>query len=678
MHKLHSVSCHRDVHNMQENNIQINKAVKNALDLQKPVVALESTIITHGMPYPQNLQTALEVEEIIFQNGATPATVGVINGKIHVGMEKNTIKELSQKSDVHKLSRRDLAIALTKCYSGGTTVSATMLIAKWCGIKVFVTGGIGGVHKQGEISMDISSDLRELGRTPIMVVSSGIKSILDIGRTLEYLETEGVTVATLGKSKTFPAFFAQSSEFLSPQNVADAKEAARLLLVHSELNMNSGVLLAVPIPHKDGNMGDIINDAVITAIKEGSSRNITGKDATPFLLQRVNELTSGLSLRANILLIKNNAEVGAKVAKCYSGLTKQAHKNSRNDCKKVPIVIGGSNIDVVSKSINKVLLDGVSNPAVVSQTLGGVGRNMAEVLWRLNFDPFLISAVGCDIHGRTILDEMKYQDMSGVVCVENCRTSMYNVVFDVNGEVCVAVMDSDIHDKISSELILKHQDQIIHSSLVCVDANIPTETMKCVCSLCSRYDIPLLYEPTGILLAAKGYQAKSPFDFAITYMTPSLSELAAIYESVTGQQSKLTFDIESLSQCDNHLLRQLIVMCNALLPYTPCILVTLGNLGVFAAYSVEGNYCHTYYPVTPLPNRPWLKEPVGNVSGSGDSFAAGFACGVLQYCNDIDKAVQIGITVAQRTLRSHRSVSSNITEKDAKINLSDWTSKVVT
>ncbi|KAG7230980.1 hypothetical protein INR49_025009 [Caranx melampygus] len=284
-----------------ESFFRVHPSVSQALAENKPVVALESTIITHGMPYPHNLSTAMEVESIVRAEGATPATVGVIEGRVHVGLSSEELDRLARCKSSLKVSRRDLPFVISKGLSGGTTVSATMIAAHRAGIPVFVTGGIGGVHRGGENSLDISADLTELGRTPIAVVSAGVKSILDIGRTLEFLETHGVCVATYGKSKNFPAFFSLQSGFTSPCQVSNPTEAAKLIESARSLGLQSGVLLAVPIPEEHAAAGQQIEEAIQAAVTEASSKDITGRDVTPFILQKVNELTEGKSLQANSL-----------------------------------------------------------------------------------------------------------------------------------------------------------------------------------------------------------------------------------------------------------------------------------------------------------------------------------------------------------------------------------------
>ncbi|XP_072340741.1 pseudouridine-5'-phosphate glycosidase isoform X8 [Scyliorhinus torazame] len=336
--------------------VKLHPKVSEAIAKKEAVLALESTIITHGMPYPHNLNTAKEVEQIVKEHGVVPATVGIVKGKIHVGLSDSDLQYLAENKKMLKASRRDLPYILTKGLSAGTTVSATMMIAHKVGIPLLVTGGIGGVHHDGQNTLDISTDLTELGRNPVTVISAGVKSILDIGRTLEYLETHGVCVATFGKSRDFPAFFLPKSGFQSAYNVTDEEEAAQLIVNAHKFGQDSSVLIAVPIPEEQAASGLVIDDAIQQAVQEARNKGIRGKDVTPFILDRVYELTKGISLTANIALIKNNAKVGSRIA---CALTRQSyHKYStlsqppreKLGAHEKLVVIGGCNVDFIAKA----------------------------------------------------------------------------------------------------------------------------------------------------------------------------------------------------------------------------------------------------------------------------------------------------------------------------------------
>ena len=294
--------------------LDIKPEVKEAIEAGKPVVALESTIISHGMPYPQNVETALKVEQIIRENGAVPATIAIIGGKLKAGLTPEEIEYFGKKGpEITKASRRDLAMLCAKGEDGACTVTTTMMIAHMAGIKVFATGGIGGVHRGAEKTMDISADLEELAQTPVMVICAGCKSILDIGLTLEYLETKGVPVIGYG-TEDMPAFYTQKSGFKVDYRVDGPEMLAKFFKTHLELGLRGGILVGNPIPDEYSMDPDIINSAIDAAIDECSRLGIRGKKTTPFLLAKVKELTGGDSLDSNIRLVFNNAKVAALTA----------------------------------------------------------------------------------------------------------------------------------------------------------------------------------------------------------------------------------------------------------------------------------------------------------------------------------------------------------------------------
>ncbi len=296
--------------------LEYSPKVEKAIQNDDPIVALESTIITHGMPWPDNFKTAQEVEKIITETGATPATIAVINGVIKVGLEEEILSNLSKTKNVRKLSRADLAHCLLNKETGATTVAATMIIAKLAGIKVFATGGIGGVHKFAEKTFDISADLQELSKTAVSVVCAGPKAILDIPKTLEVLETLGVPVITFGQSK-LPAFWSCDSPFYSPLSLNDPALIAKSHKIREQLALAGGQLIANPIPKENEIPFREIEPIVNAAAKEAIQNKIIAKEVTPFLLAKINELTQGRSLKSNIELIKNNAKLASKIALCF-------------------------------------------------------------------------------------------------------------------------------------------------------------------------------------------------------------------------------------------------------------------------------------------------------------------------------------------------------------------------
>ncbi|MDQ1147421.1 pseudouridine-5'-phosphate glycosidase [Bacillus sp. SORGH_AS 510] len=298
---------------MNQEYLSFSEEVLEAKRLGKPIVALESTIISHGMPYPQNVQTAKEVEEIIRQNGAVPATIAVINGKIKIGLSDEELEFLATSKEIMKASRRDLPYLIASKKHGATTVAATMICAHLGGIQVFVTGGIGGVHRGAGVTMDVSADLQELAKTNVAVVCAGAKSILDIGLTLEYLETNGVPVIGY-QTDILPAFYTRTSPHHVNFRVDSPEEAAALMKAKWNLGLDGGIVIANPIPEAFAMDESVINDVIEVALKEADSKGIQGKEVTPFLLSRVKELTEGSSLEANIALVKHNAKVGALIA----------------------------------------------------------------------------------------------------------------------------------------------------------------------------------------------------------------------------------------------------------------------------------------------------------------------------------------------------------------------------
>lgn len=299
---------------MFEQYLRVSEEVKEALQSNQPVVALESTIISHGMPYPKNVETALLVEKTVRENGAVPATVCVIGGKIVVGATREDIEYLGKTGlKVPKASRRDLPVLLSKGMDGATTVTTTMIGAELVGISVFATGGVGGVHRGAEVTMDISADLEELARTNVMVVCAGCKSILDLGLTLEYLETKGVPVIGY-QTEELPAFYTDRSGLKVDYRLDTPEEIAAAFMAKMELGMNGGMLITNPIPHEYAMDPDEINKTIDQAIRDANELGIKGKALTPYLLDHIQKMTGGRSLESNIQLVLNNARLGAKIA----------------------------------------------------------------------------------------------------------------------------------------------------------------------------------------------------------------------------------------------------------------------------------------------------------------------------------------------------------------------------
>ena len=298
---------------MKDLKIQVSSEVEEGKKLSKPIVALETTIVSHGMPYPDNLNTALEVENIIREEGAIPATIGIVGGKIKIGMSKQEIELFAKGSDIKKVSRRDIPIVMSNNANGATTVAGTILLSKLAGINVMATGGIGGVHRDAENSFDISADLQELSKTDVTVVCAGPKSILDIGLTLEYLETMGIPIIGYN-TNSLPTFYCHESKFEVDFNYTKPSEIAKVMLNQKHLSLKGGMLVCNPIPKEFSIDSSIIEKSINSSMAIAKKNNVKGKDLTPFLLQNITSLTEGETLKSNIKLMFNNAKLAAKIA----------------------------------------------------------------------------------------------------------------------------------------------------------------------------------------------------------------------------------------------------------------------------------------------------------------------------------------------------------------------------
>ncbi|KAG8891636.1 hypothetical protein FRB99_003439, partial [Tulasnella sp. 403] len=459
--------------------LDVHPEVEEAIQSGKPIVALESTIISHGMPYPHNMSTALSLESIIRQSGAVPATIALLKGRVKVGLtptELETIARPRADDPVQKVSRRDLAPVIGLGKDGGTTIGGTMVLAALAGIKVFATGGLGGVHRGGETSWDVSADLTELGRTPVAVIAAGAKSILDIGRTLEYLETQGVMVATYGPTDDFPAFFTPISGFKSPWRVDNPIDAAKIIHSSHKLGLTSGQFFGVPIPASHHASGAMIQAAVDQAVRESEENGMSkrGKEVTPWLLKRIADLTRGESLKSNVALIENTTRVGGQIAAELSKLERAARPNnsqpgpspfrSPNETPKSVtspvqtdvkvkqrsppqlVVLGAAAVDVTARSSKpRESAKESTSPGTVDITLGGVARNMAEAAHRRSQNPeatLLVSPVGDDAFATLLRDEIESTEMrtDGFFSPSRpshggVRTPVCNLLLDEVGEL---------------------------------------------------------------------------------------------------------------------------------------------------------------------------------------------------------------------------------------------------
>ncbi|EJF66774.1 indigoidine synthase A-like protein [Dichomitus squalens] len=564
--------------------IDVHPEVQEALAHRRPVVALETTIVTHGMPYPTNRETALSVESNVRKAGAIPATIGLIEGRVKIGLEPLELERLadvSKNPSVVKLSRRDLGTAIALKKDGGTTCSTTLIFAALAGIKVFSTGGLGGVHRGAESTMDISADLHELTRCPVGLVSAGVKSILDIGRTLEYLETLGVPVVSYGPTDDFPAFYTRRSGFKSPWRIDDPESAARILNTHRQLGMSNGALFAVPIPEEYESVGEELQRAVEQAIKESEANGVSrrGKEATPWLLKRVSELTAGKSLNSNIALIENTATIGGQIAVAYSQLARETSAShphvvhpestpaaSKPERTNVPpaklVIVGSAAVDVTARAdpvpggarSNNNLY--TTSPGVVSLTSGGVGRNVAEAAYRilssfskdLAHSAVLVSPIGEDAFGQLLVSESERIGMrtDGLIRVPDARTAVCNMVLDSAGELTGGVADMDVIRTLDAAKVIEVLDKQ-KPSLLALDANMSPETMKSLLTYATKRNISTFFEPTSVPKSttifpaiAASLSSASLSHAPVTFATPNVLELAHMYQEACASPLELT------------------------------------------------------------------------------------------------------------------------------------------
>lgn len=636
--------------------IDISEEVLAALNENKPVVALESTIITHGMPSPHNLNTAVAVEEIVRNQDAVPATVAVIEGRIKVGLNQEQLIYLADpRTPTVKISRRDYPFVLSQKLNGGTTVSGTILVSKAVGINVFVTGGIGGVHRNGENTLDISADLNELGRNCIMTVCSGVKSILDIERTLEYLETQGVCVACYGDSRSFPAFYSKDSAYTAPYHVKNPHEAAKLLNAALNFNMSSGVLLAVPVPKEFSIEYDKMEEHIQLALRKAQKEHKFGKDVTPFLLQELANITGGKSLETNMALIKNNALVGGKIAKELCNLYLPKKPISASSVRKYPVVIGGSNLDSIINLNEEIKMDGRTVGGRIRQSAGGVGRNIADALGKLQrCPPLLLSAVGPDLYGQFLMGNINHLNRSAVETKEGKRTACYTTLIDQDGETRFGVGDMEIHNSIDKEQVNRYKKDIENASILIMDGNIPQETINAALEIASNSNLPVWFEPTDLSKACKPLETN--LWKCITIMTPNLAELKEM-----ARYFGLNFNEEFNLDNTERLLQQIKFLVTPLVMEIPIVMVTMGKHGmlmvsclttdepVLNGFTKKISECHfRYYPPIKISN-------VQNTSGAGDCTASGFIAGALSGLTE-PECVELGLKAGLDSLQSNNPV----------------------
>ncbi|OJZ88889.1 hypothetical protein ASPFODRAFT_78453 [Aspergillus luchuensis CBS 106.47] len=636
---------------------KVSEEVRDAVATGKPVVALESTIYTHGFPYPESVALAELLESVVRSNGAVPATIGILNGEARVGLSPEELVELAstaEKKDALKVSRRDLGyicgLGLAgKRLHGGTTVSGTMVLAHLAGIKIFGTGGLGGVHRGGENSMDISADLTELGRTPVAVVSSGCKSFLDIPRTLEYLETEGVCVGTFADGRQgsvdFPAFYTRDSGLKSPKVIQNEAEAAAIVYAQSQIPVSSGILLANPVPLEHSiaksDMDHIIDEALRLADVEGYH----GSDNTPFVLAKIKELSGGKSVIANRALVEANVKRAAKVAvelsklersggslnerhmPAFSGTSRadqateteleRATKTPLEAVTKADVLVAGSlaidlSCDFAPAEANTTTPAlQTSNRAVIGQSLGGVGHNVAIAARYLDSSVLFCSVVGDDLSGQAALSSLRQEGLStnGIKVLppsSGARTAQYIAVNDAKKDLVVAMADMAImelpeqaldFDSFWEPMMSRAQPQ-----WAVVDGNWNDEVLSKWVSLAKKHKARVAFEPVSTAKSRRLFgSAIKPSDCVpnntVSLAAPNQFELAAMYQAAR-ENGHLDSEewwriIDAMGMTGSGSRERLVAMTSAtlvdqgipqqsiqLLPFIPCVLTKLGREGV--------------------------------------------------------------------------------------------------
>ncbi|KAJ2370285.1 hypothetical protein H4S01_000480 [Coemansia sp. RSA 2610] len=627
--------------------VHLAPRVREALRNGEPVVALESTIISHGMPYPQNVETAREVEQIVAAHGSTAATVALIDGRIHVGLSDHELLRLGRGDEpVVKTSRRDMAAVLSQRLLGATTVAGTMLAAHLAGIPVFATGGIGGVHRGAETTMDVSADLTELGRTPVAVVCAGAKSILDLPKTLEFLETQGVPVVAYGDSAEFPAFFSAHSGLQAPWNLQRPDQVARLIRTSAELGLQNGMVVAVPVPGEHAETSAKIEQAIDAALAESTELGIKGKQATPFLLKRVAERTRGASLATNIALVKNNARVASQVAaslaimggcrpRQYStrAASGQGIRNSAKTDQRPLLVVGCAAVDITAQVDSQqcpTWVPATSQPGAVFTSVGGVGQNIARAAHFLGANVALIAAVANDAHGAAVRAELHALGMDTrflQLLDGSARTAIYNAVHGPDGDLIAAVADMHINGLLAPQQIEEAVAEL-NPCVVGLDANPSVLAIATTLTCANRAQACVVYEPTS---AAKCTNALRALSFIkrsnamadvrglIHIVTPNALELQHMAEAAlelalveTAPPAATVDEIaEAQYSLDSSVIRDMLT----LFPLFPAVVVKLGAKGAAVVSPSPKNAARPIIRHIP-PLKPCLVE---NSNGAGDS-----------------------------------------------------------
>ncbi|KAI2787377.1 Pseudouridine-5'-phosphate glycosidase [Penicillium oxalicum] len=771
-HLPHLRSLHDLQKHPQSRFLQVSEEVRDAVATGKPVVALETTIYTHGFPYPENVALAQLLESVVRKNGGVPATIGILGGVARVGMSPDEIVELAstvENKSAIKVSRRDLGYICGmgmagKKIHGGTTISGTMILSELAGIRIFGTGGLGGVHRGGENTMDVSADLTELGRTPVTVISSGSKSFLDIPRTLEYLETEGVCVGTFADGRTgpvdFPAFYSRDSGIRSPKVIQNEAEAAAIVYAQSHLPVRSGLLFCNPVP-EEASFDKLEMDRIVAeAVRLAEVQGYTGSDNTPFVLAKIKELSGGKSVVANRALIESNVQratrVAVELAKLENGDrgVKAGHmpaipsptKSTNLDQpkshqtvsppsqshapEKADLVVAGSlAIDLscdyapfTPESSQDAPVPHTSNPAVIGQSLGGVGHNVALAARYIGSEVLFCSVVADDLSGRAALSALETEglDNAGIQILpakSGTRTAQYVAINDAKKDLVVAMADMGIVELSEKELDFDQFWEPLMASAkphwVVVDANWRPEVIAKWTSMARKHGARVAFEPVSnaksrrLFLRDPASGADAPIgptqtvpNHVISLACPNRYELSTMY--MAAREAQL-FDspswwaaIDAMGLSPSGSRERLVMATSAklvdeglpqqsiqLLPFIPCIITKLGGAGALLTQLLPRNdprltdpesapyilsrtsstdvpFGGVYMRLFP-PAAILAADEVVSVNGAGDTLLGVLVAGLAKYPTlRVENVLPLAQEASRRTLMSAGGVSKDL------------------
>ncbi|KAI5952485.1 hypothetical protein KGF54_003352 [Candida jiufengensis] len=606
-----------------KNILKISKEVQNAIRLKRPIVSLESTIISRGLPYPQNLEMARSVESILRDQDVVPATTAFIKGIPHIGLSDSQLSEFAEtpQDQIHKVSRRDMGYVMANNLNGGTTVSQTMILSNMVGINFFATGGLGGVHRDlpGQFNMDISADLTELGRTPVSVICAGPKSILDIPKTLEFLETQGVFVGTYNEDHLppqklyLPGFYCRESSTLSPFGFSNFKEAANITFNQNLMNLQSGNVFCIPPPKETALNSEFINKIIDEANEEARIKGISGKKLTPFLLNEIAIRTKGKSVDCNISLVKNNASAAAEIAKEYHKLENQSQtpvssltnidikdlkpkQSPATTSSKIDLLVVGSvALDTIA-SIKTQTKFKDSNIGTITNSIGGVGYNIALASKYVNSNTIkFISRVGDDFAGKLISNNI---DINSNLSIGDGNTAQYVCTHDSKGELIIACADMSIIEEPEFGEDVVQEIEKTEPKVVVLDCNLSSQTINQVLNYPYKLQPNFIIEPTSYIKSTRLSQTNLkvfPHN-QIKLITPTIEELNTLFESfTTAQKFELDYwfpvldsmninstfreKLASIKELKDLHQKGIFQQCFHLLPFFQNILVKLGSKG---------------------------------------------------------------------------------------------------